>query len=60
MKKKLAFLGAGSHADAIAPVIDPLVYDFVGFLMIKILRSMMVILFLENFMMCYLTLKMAQ
>lgn len=31
MKKKLAFLGAGSHADAIAPVIDPLVYDFVGF-----------------------------
>lgn len=26
MKKKLAFLGAGSHADAIAPVIDPLVY----------------------------------
>ncbi|HHU3872812.1 TPA: acetyltransferase, partial [Streptococcus agalactiae] len=27
MKKKLAFLGAGSHADAIAPVIDPLVYD---------------------------------
>lgn len=31
MKKKLAFLGAGSHADAIVPVIDKLTYDFIGF-----------------------------
>ncbi|MBY5035397.1 acetyltransferase [Streptococcus gallolyticus] len=31
MKKKLAFLGAGSHADAIVPVIDRLSYDFIGF-----------------------------
>ncbi|KHD44210.1 acetyltransferase [Streptococcus hongkongensis] len=31
MKKKLAFLGAGSHADAIVPVIDNLSYEFIGF-----------------------------
>ncbi|TCD46271.1 acetyltransferase [Streptococcus sp. X16XC17] len=31
MKKKLAFLGAGSHADAIIPVVDQLTYEFIGF-----------------------------
>lgn len=31
MKQKVAFLGAGSHADAVLPILDLLHYDFVGF-----------------------------
>lgn len=31
MRKKVAFLGAGSHADAILPMLDLINYDFIGF-----------------------------
>ena len=31
MKERVAFLGAGSHADAILPILDPLRYQFIGF-----------------------------
>lgn len=31
MRKRVAFLGAGSHADAILPMLDLAYYDFIGF-----------------------------
>lgn len=31
MRKRVAFLGAGSHADAILPMLDLDCYDFIGF-----------------------------
>lgn len=31
MKKRVAFIGAGSHADAVFPILDRTCYEFVGF-----------------------------
>lgn len=31
MKNKIAFLGAGSHSDAILPILDLKIYEFVGY-----------------------------